>query len=694
MDSPFLALIYNATLLLAIAVIFDMARIRPLNAPRWLQQILLGLALGAVGVVVMLTPWSFAPGIVFDVRSVLLAVSGLFFGTMPTLIAIFMTAALRFYEGGAATWTGISVIVATGVFGILWRHLRRGELTAISVPELYLFGIIAHLLMLGLMFTLPWTTAVHVLAYITLPVLTLYPLGVTVLGVLMRSRLHRQRMDDALRESESRYRLLADNISDVLWILNLETWRWEYMSPSVERLRGYTVEEVMAQPMESVMTPASFAEVQQAMMKRIEAAQNGDLGESTYVNEVEQTCRDGSTVWTEVVTRYAHNPQGQLTLLGVSRNINERKDAEHALRVSEDNFRRVVEESPVAIFIQTEGRFAYVNQACIDLFGATSAEQLVGQPLTAYFHPCYRTHIEERIRLVNEECSELDVTEMKIVQLDGSSADVESFAVPFRFKGMPGALGFIRDITAKKEADKAAFELALEREHIRMLTSFVTEASHEFRTPLFLIQADLYLLEQQIDPAERKQKVREIKQQLAGITRLIETLSESTRLYADDTTQSETICINAVLGDVVDALRQDALPGSAGLTLKLGPDLPAVYGNARRLHTALHELVDNALRFTPVGRQVTVSSGIHVDGRVFVDVRDEGPGIPDDVLPYIFNRFYRQDSAHTTPGLGLGLPIAQSIIHSHGGQIEVETHPGAGSLFRVLLPAVLREETG
>ncbi len=82
---------------------------------------------------------------------------------------------------------------------------------------------------------------------------------------------------------------------------------------------------------------------------------------------------------------------------------------------------------------------------------------------------------------------------------------------------------------------------------------------------------------------------------------------------------------------------------------------------------------------------ISVCSGRHADG-LMIEVQDSGPGIPADALPHLFKRFYRYDTAHTTPGLGLGLSMAQAIIKSHGGRIEVESQVGSGSLFRVVLP--------
>ncbi len=142
------------------------------------------------------------------------------------------------------------------------------------------------------------------------------------------SLVTRLRAEQAVRASEQRYRLLADNVSDVIWILSLDG-RFTYVSPSVERLRGYTPDEVLAQPLAEALTPGSLAVVQQAMEGLLAAqpAELGDLLNARY--ELEQPCKDGSTVWTEVMASILYDETGRPTgILGVSRDISERRRLE------------------------------------------------------------------------------------------------------------------------------------------------------------------------------------------------------------------------------------------------------------------------------------------------------------------------------------------------------------------------------
>jgi PAS domain S-box-containing protein len=154
-----------------------------------------------------------------------------------------------------------------------------------------------------------------------------------------------KRAQAALEESEARYRLLAENSSDVIWLFDLASNRFTYVSPSVERLRGFTVAEVLQQTLEEALTPESHRVVAEGMAGRLAAFAAGDDSVRTQMHEVFQSCKDGRTVATEVVTTLIADSQRRVTSIqGVTRNITERKRAENALRLSLDEKTALLKE--------------------------------------------------------------------------------------------------------------------------------------------------------------------------------------------------------------------------------------------------------------------------------------------------------------------------------------------------------------
>jgi PAS domain S-box-containing protein len=156
---------------------------------------------------------------------------------------------------------------------------------------------------------------------------------VRVNGVLWDVTEHK-RTEAALREAESRYRLLVENLSDVIWVLDLEAGRFRYVSPSVERMRGYSAEEVMAQGVAAALTPECYARLQAEIPERLAEITSGVR--RTYLVELEQPCKDGTTVWTESKTQYLADETGRFVVYGLTRDITERRAADKERRALQE----------------------------------------------------------------------------------------------------------------------------------------------------------------------------------------------------------------------------------------------------------------------------------------------------------------------------------------------------------------------
>ncbi len=150
----------------------------------------------------------------------------------------------------------------------------------------------------------------------------------------------------------------------------------------------------------------------------------------------------------------------------------ERKRADEALRKSEEMFRLLVENAPDAIFVQTQGAFAYVNPAALKLFGASSPDQLVGKSSLERIHPDSYEQVNKRIHALNVDKKPVPIAELKYIRIDGSIVDVETSAVPINYSGLDGSLVFVRDISERKWAEK-------ERGHLNRLNQLVLDAVNE-----------------------------------------------------------------------------------------------------------------------------------------------------------------------------------------------------------------------
>ncbi len=299
-------------------------------------------------------------------------------------------------------------------------------------------------------------------------------------------------------------------------------------------------------------------------------------------------------------------------------------------------------------------------------------------------------HAEDRER-VAEQLAEarsgarID-TEYRITRHDGAARWIHN-----RFWLVEGAEirridGIMTDVTDRRRAADQAMQLAFERERVRILSNFVRDASHEFRTPLSVINTRLYLLERVDDPTKQSEYIEGIREQSERILKLVESLITMSQLDSMSEFRFERVDLNQVL--TIMNVNVELAARRKGLTFKhdLSTEVLPVRGETRWLMIALNAILDNAVNFTPSGGQITLSASRLGDDEIVIDVRDTGVGINSAELPHIFERFYRIDRARSMQGFGLGLPIARKIVEMHGGRIEIESKVQEGSLFRVIFP--------
>jgi PAS domain S-box-containing protein len=252
-------------------------------------------------------------------------------------------------------------------------------------------------------------------------------------------------------------------------------------------------------------------------------------------------------------------------------------------------------------------------------------------------------------------------------------------------RGRPmGTLLLLRDLTQIKIAERREFDLALEHERVRLLSRFIQDASHEFRTPLAVVNTSLYLLGKQTEPDQQRLQREKIAAQVERLNQLIEDMITISRLDDGNSLCLEDVDINGLL-TTISLTNADREEKQVSVQLELAEALPLCHGDREQLQRAFTNLFANAVQHSASGGSISIHSRSH--GNWFViAIRDNGVGIEPDIQSRIFERFFRKDEAHTTAGMGLGLPMTRAIVEAHGGTIEVQSTPGQGSTFTVRLP--------
>ncbi|MCX5999417.1 MAG: PAS domain S-box protein, partial [Chloroflexi bacterium] len=279
--------------------------------------------------------------------------------------------------------------------------------------------------------------------------------GRPALMAVARDVTGRKRALAALQESERRYRLLAENASDVIWIVDGKL-QFTYISPSVTRLRGFSVEEAAAQTFEQMIAPSSLATIMALVAEDRPAGETESReGNDTVSPETELTCKDGSTIWTENRVTLLHDSDGRVTgYLGASRDITQRKRAQDALRESEAKYSALVEQAKDAVFILQDHICQFSNNA-VEKISGYHVDELQGKPYLHLLSPRSRDLIVQRNQLRELSQEVPSVLEVEVICKDGTLKPVEVSAGIIRYGGRPAHMAIVRDITERKRAERA-----------------------------------------------------------------------------------------------------------------------------------------------------------------------------------------------------------------------------------------------
>jgi two-component system OmpR family sensor kinase/two-component system sensor histidine kinase BaeS len=232
---------------------------------------------------------------------------------------------------------------------------------------------------------------------------------------------------------------------------------------------------------------------------------------------------------------------------------------------------------------------------------------------------------------------------------------------------------------------------ALERDEL-LRRHMMADIAHELRTPLTVIQGQVEALLDGVFPLNPEQ-LAPIHDETILLSRLVSDLRELALAEAGQLTiERRPVDLGGVVDRVTAAVEPVAVEKGVALSAEVSPELPTISADADRLSQVLHNLLNNALRHTPPGGEISIRAGREAQAarEVWLEVRDTGEGIPGDQLPYVFDRFYRADPARNraSGGSGLGLAIVRAIVEAHGGRVAAASDgvPGHGSTFTVDLP--------
>ena len=535
---------------------------------------------------------------------------------------------------------------------------------------------------------------------------TIYPEHGYLEGVIIDIS-ERKRAEKALRESEEKYRLIAENTADLISVLNMNL-QFNYVSPASMRLRGYTVEEAMEQTIEQVLTPESM-QLGLGVFKeemRLEASGTADP-DRTRILELEEYKKDGSTIWMEVSLSLLRNKDRKpVGILIVSRDITERKRAAEALRESEEKYRLLVEnQADLLVKIDREGRFQFVSPSYCRMFDKTE-EELLGEtfmPLVHpddrettekemenLYHPPYTAYIEHRA-MTKDGWTWLAWLDTGVLDEKGDVTEI---------------IGLGRDISERMRAEeeKNKLETQLQRsQKMEAMGLMAGGVAHDLNNILSGIVSYPELLLMDIpEDSPMWKPIKTIQESGMRAADVVEDLLTIARGVA---TGKEALNLNTLVTEYLGSAEYQKLEKTHSFVscrTELAPDLLNMSGSSTHIKKILMNLITNASEAIEGSGTVTISTAnryldeplkgyedVHTGEYVVLAISDDGTGISPKDLDKIFEPFYTKKVMGRS-GTGLGLAVVWNTVQDHNGYINVESS-GKGTVFELYFPVTRKD---
>jgi PAS domain S-box-containing protein len=459
-----------------------------------------------------------------------------------------------------------------------------------------------------------------------------------------------------------------------------------YVNEAFTRIAGYKLEEVLGR------TPRLLqgAKTSRTELDKVRLALS--RWEPVTV-EVINYRKDGSEFWSEFSVVPVADKTGRYThWIWVQRDITERKQAEEALRRSEESFRSLIENAlDIITILDADGIIHYESQSVEKVLGYRPSE-LIGHNFFDYIHSEDRESARHDIANIIQSPELARPIEFRCRHQDGSWHTLEAISQKFVDEATePRIVVNSRDITERKRLEEVRLALEREKELSALKTRFFSMASHEFRTPLSTVLVAAQLLENSLSDNSEK-RLRNLRRIQDSVKNMVQLLDDILTINRAETGKLE---FNPKPLDLEKFCRQfvEEMQLSAGnqhtLTFVCQGECTQACLDEKLLRSILANLLSNAIKYSPRGGQVHCFLKFESDCAQ-LQIRDRGLGISPDDRQQLFEPFYRGKNVRHISGTGLGLVVVKKCVDLHGGCIDIASHLGQGTTATIVLP--LRQE--
>jgi len=478
-----------------------------------------------------------------------------------------------------------------------------------------------------------------------------------------------RKAEQDLKDSELKFRAISSAANDAIIVMNYDG-DVLFWNRAAEKIFGYKVSEILGKNLDKMIVPEEsnahyLKGLKYHWQKGIETA----LGERV---EIKVLKRDRSVRLVEM-SLSAVKLKGDLTSIVVIRDITEQKEAAIQLKHNKERLDIILQNIGNGVLaINSEQKVLLANPNTYKLLGFSKFNNVIDDL------PALLTNCESNGKTLINSLSKksfrnlelivvkpvhriLHITETSFEDIDGQSA---------------GKIFILADVTSEKEID-------------RMKTDFVSNVTHELRTPITSIKGftKTMLMNDKLSSSKTKEFLEIIFKESNRLAELIEDLLSISKIESGESTYNlEEVSVGPIIEHVYNIFKMQAAKKDIILTCEIKEDLPKIIADHDAIHQIAVNLIGNALKFTPYGGEIGIKID-STDDEVLMQVNDNGLGIPIKDQDKIFDKFFRVRRPGTEiPGTGLGLSIVKEIADRHRGRIEYGSEENNGSSFKIFFP--------
>jgi PAS domain S-box-containing protein len=678
------------------ALLFALSLLQSFNVRFWgirknTEKIVSGGLFGGICVIGMMMPLEVGSGVIFDARSVILSMSGLFGGPIVGVIAAVIAGGYRAWIGGGGANVGVAVVFSCMGLGLLYRYCWKQGWVKVDFFRLLVFGLAVHVADIALITQLPDDVVQKVMDNVALPLLLIFTPATAFLGMLLQDIENRTATEAALRLSEKSLRMARDQLESVLSNLPGGVFRrvlrpdgteyMEYYMGQLARTLGLETQFGVNPP--KLVSEFTFPEY---VNVRDEAVRKSAEQMAPCLFEYPVRMPEGPILWVQSVSIPHRRDNGEIVWDGLNLDITERKMAEEKFRTAFDHV------TVGNIVIDGNGIIGSCNKAAQDIFGYAAGE-VIGQNVSMLMPEPYVSEHDTYIQNYVETTNPMIIgvgREVTGLRKNGEEFPMHLGIGVITSGGSESFIGSITDLTELKVLE-TQLRQSQKMEAVGQLTGGI---AHDFNNLLAVMLGNTEMLGDSIDDEKAKHNIEALIKAVGRAESLTNRLLAFSR---QQTLSPVAAYVTDLIGGLEDMLRR-TLGETVDLRVEAGLDLWPATIDPHQFENALVNLAVNARDAMPQGGRLTVEiANVTLDEThaaqyeevtpgdyVMVAVSDTGAGMPPEVLEKVFEPFFT--TKEVGEGSGLGLSMVYGFVKQSNGHVTIDSEAGHGTKVELYMP--------